>query len=124
MRKITFDLFAGIFLRFLWKGPKWHGEVNIKFYEGKITNVKATDSEDIEQLRDTYVVIDLEKQTIEKYGLLSKESNMLVKNGVKNNNSDDSKIEKVEEASDTLKENKKTETKEKKKELEEELIKS
>lgn len=50
-KEITFEEFEKIFLRFINRHPQYHGEVHIKFYDGKIANLKTDDSYDLKELR-------------------------------------------------------------------------
>lgn len=50
-------------LRFLAKSSHYHGAITLKFYDGKVTNIKAEDSYDIGYLNSlSYTIEMLKKQ--------------------------------------------------------------
>ena len=80
---ISFDIFEKLLLRFLSKPPRWHGEVVLKYYDGKISFGEATDKVDLKNTRDMYLTVDTDFQNKIKQ---TEESEMLTKFGAPNKN--------------------------------------
>lgn len=80
---ISFDIFEKLLLRFLSKPPRWHGEVVLKYYDGKISFGEATDKVDLKSTRDMYLTVDTDFQNKIKQ---TEESEMLTKFGAPNKN--------------------------------------
>lgn len=80
---IGFDVLEKLILRFVSKPPRWHGEVVLKYYDGKISFGQATDKVDLRVMKDTYLTIDTDFQNKIKQ---TEESEMLTKYGAPNKN--------------------------------------
>ena len=72
MKEINLNDIGNLLLRLLSRPKHYFGEVNIKFYNGEIKNIKAEDSFDIEYLKEKKLIIEGDTEMFTKYGTGSK----------------------------------------------------
>ena len=73
MKEIKLEDISEILLRLLSRPKHYHGIVEIKFYNGEIKNIKATDSFDIEYLKEKTLIIEKgNKEMLIKHGTSNK----------------------------------------------------
>ena len=62
MKEINLNDIGNFLLRLLSRPKHYYGEVNIKFYNGEIKNIKAEDSFDIQYLKEKTLIIEGDKE--------------------------------------------------------------